>query len=126
MAEWTTFGADTLSEAQKRLGLSDERVARQIPVATRTWIRWRQAHRVPTAHVPRVAEILALEVASERRLRVVTQPQEASDVARLEDKLDQVLGEVQRLREGQDAIELRLGRLEVGQAPPGSGRAATS
>jgi hypothetical protein len=80
---WVNLGRDVMREAQQHTGLSDERVARQIPVSTRTWIRWRDRGQVPAAALDKVAIVLGLEVErpEPRRVRV---EEEESELDRLE------------------------------------------
>lgn len=106
MAEWVTIGIDVFGDAQKRLGLSDERAARLVPVSVRTWIRWRQRGQVPIHSLDRVAQILELEIerpAHDRRVVV----DDALDAQELYDRLDrQHEAVMRRLDEVQE--ELRI------------------
>ncbi|HXJ68160.1 MAG TPA: hypothetical protein VNM39_04590 [Verrucomicrobiae bacterium] len=70
VASWINLGTEAMEGAQRRLGLSDERVAREIPVSTRTWIRWRQRGQVPVQWLPNVAKVLDLELEQAQRVRV--------------------------------------------------------
>ena len=106
VAEWVTIGIDVFGDAQKRLGLSDERAARLVPVSVRTWIRWRQRGQVPIHSLDRVAQILELEIerpAHDRRVVV----DDALDAQELYDRLDrQHEAVMRRLDEVQE--ELRI------------------
>lgn len=76
VAEWVTIG-DELTLAQKARGFSDERVAREFPVSTRTWIRWRTRGQVPIHMLDRAAEILHLEIERPARRSVALPEEEA-------------------------------------------------
>lgn len=90
VAEWVTIG-DELSLAQKARGFSDERVAREFPVSTRTWIRWRTRGQVPIHMLDRAAEILHLEIERPARRSVALPEEEA--VAQALDQLSAQLAE---------------------------------
>jgi DNA-binding transcriptional regulator YiaG len=70
VAEWTEVGEEDMQRAQERIGLSDERLARLIPVSERTWRRWKKRGAIPTALLPRVAEVLDLELVKTEPVRV--------------------------------------------------------
>ncbi len=83
VASKTEIGEERLREAQDRTGLSDEAVARQIHIATKTWYRWKKAGAVPTAQLPAVARALHLEFHDEPT--VFERPREAEDALALID-----------------------------------------
>ena len=62
MTEWTAVGSDEMERAQDRTGLSDERLARLIPVSAKTWVRWKRRGAIPTHLLPKVAPILGFEL----------------------------------------------------------------
>lgn len=62
MAEKTHIGAARIEEAQKAVGLSNEAIARRIPVSEKTWRRWKQAGDIPTAALRTVAAALRLDL----------------------------------------------------------------
>lgn len=62
VAARTAVGRDRLQAAQDAVGLSNERLARQIPVSEKTWRRWKEAGEVPTYALPQVARVLRLEL----------------------------------------------------------------
>jgi hypothetical protein len=73
VGEWTQVGEEDMQRAQERTGLSDERLARLIPVSERTWRRWKKRGAIPTALLPRVAEVLDLELVRAEPIRVEAQ-----------------------------------------------------
>jgi transcriptional regulator with XRE-family HTH domain len=103
---WVTLGPEVIREAQQRIGLSDERVARQVPVSTRTWIRWRERGQIPAHSLDRVAKVLELEVERSRPVSVVASTDEASLPldARLEQLEGRVLDAVESQQESLDAL----------------------
>ena len=62
VAARTHVGSARLQEAQDAVGLSNESVARLIPVSEKTWRRWKDAGEIPTASLPAVARALRLEL----------------------------------------------------------------
>lgn len=62
IAARTHIGREELQRAQDTVGLSNERIARLIPVSEKTWRRWKEAGEVPTAVLPQVAKVLRLEL----------------------------------------------------------------
>lgn len=62
VTDWTDVGTEEMDRAQQRTGLSDERLARLIPVAARTWVRWKRRGQIPTHLLPKVAPILGFEM----------------------------------------------------------------
>lgn len=62
VAAKTHVGTARIEEAQARVGLSNEAIARRIPVSEKTWRRWKQAGEIPTAFLPTVAAVLRLEL----------------------------------------------------------------
>jgi hypothetical protein len=93
MAEWVPIGTEVMREAMLKRGFSsNEKVARAIPVSTRTWERWIKSGSVPRLQLPRVAEVLDLELAPEQPLEPVVIPRDRADhlVARLEAVADRL------------------------------------
>jgi hypothetical protein len=64
VTEWTDVGSEDMERAQDRTGLSDERLARLIPVSAKTWVRWKRRGAIPTHLLPKVAPILGFELVS--------------------------------------------------------------
>ena len=62
VTDWVEIGTPTLHNARKALGLSYEAMGRKLNVAAKTWERWEKAGRVPRHELPRVAEMLELEI----------------------------------------------------------------
>lgn len=96
-----------MEEAQSRLGLSDERVAREIPVSTRTWIRWKKRGQVPVQWLPNVAKVLELEIERSERVRVSVENGEVGDdrLGRIEQLLEGLLVEIRALRDADESAE---------------------
>jgi hypothetical protein len=64
VADRTAVGRDRLDAAQRAVGLSNERLARLIPISEKTWRRWKDRGEVPTYALPKVAQALRLELVS--------------------------------------------------------------
>lgn len=62
VAARTAVGTARIQAAQDAVGLSNEAVARLIPVSEKTWRRWKEAGEIPTAALPAVARALRLEL----------------------------------------------------------------
>lgn len=62
MTSWVPVGVDRLQEAQEATGLSNERLAREIPVSAKTWERWKKRGEIPADSIPAVARALNLEI----------------------------------------------------------------
>lgn len=100
VAEWVTIGIDVWNDAQKALGLSDERAARLVPVSARTWIRWRQRGQVPIHTLDRVAQILDLEIERSRPNPVVLEGEDLEELRdRMERQHDDVIRRLDRIEE---------------------------
>ena len=125
VADWVAIGSDRMLEAQKQVGLSDERVARRVPVSTRTWIRWRLRGEVPVASLDRVAEILGLEIERPKRIRVMP-PEDDRPARRRTDRvatsqLDDLQMSVARLSAQVEEVLALLRRL-LAEPPSGEAR----
>ena len=122
VAAKTHVGSARIEEAQKRVGLSNEAIARRIPVSEKTWRRWRQSGEIPTASLPAVAAALHLEL------------REISDEAELSPRAAAGVEEVRELRtlveallrdRGLDPAEILRAGPHVEEPEPGAaGRAA--
>lgn len=128
MAERTQIGREVLDGAQKKTGLSNERIARLIPVSEKTWRRWKDAGEVPTAVLPRVAEILNFELrhVDGESFEVALTPPQSDLLRQLADAVrtlerSQLLSQskLDELLERLDNVQASLSRLE---APPRRGR----
>jgi hypothetical protein len=107
VASRTEIGRERLEAAQSAVGLSNERLARLIPVSEKTWRRWREAGTVPTYALPRVAEALRLEL-------VEGMPGEPRELAPASLRLLEELGtDVVRLLDAQGEILTRLAKIEA-------------
>src|SRR5690242_7404459 len=62
MAHQTVIGKQRLQDAQDAVGLSNESIARAVPVSEKTWRRWKQQGAIPTASLPAVARALRLDL----------------------------------------------------------------
>lgn len=62
VTEWTDVGTEEMERAQARTGLSDERLARRIPISSKTWGRWKKRGQIPTHLLPKVAPLLGFEL----------------------------------------------------------------
>lgn len=91
VAAQTHIGTARLQEAQKTVGLSNESVARKIPVSEKTWRRWKEAGEVPTSSLPAVAKALRLE------LRELDPTAVDEDVTERLDRLEAQVGDVQTI-----------------------------
>lgn len=112
VASWYNLGTDAMEEAQGRMGLSDERLAREIPVSTRTWIRWKKRGQVPVQWLPNVAKVLDLEIERAERVRVsVDDPGTATD---RDAEIAALREEVAEVRQVADRI---LAKLEAQGSP---------
>lgn len=113
VAEWVTIG-DELALAQKALGLSDERVAREVSVSTRTWIRWRQRGQVPIYMVEKVATVLHLEIERAAPRSILLEENEVVTVLNaVGERADEILAALERLDRRLDTeITARLDRIE--------------
>jgi hypothetical protein len=114
VAEWVNLGTEAMNEAQRALGLSDERVARLIPVSTRTWLRWRQRGAVPVYMLDRVGAALKLEIERPSSGMIRLDP---TDPAALEAILQRVEDVHAELREVHELVE----SLAATRPPPKSG-----
>lgn len=114
IAARTHIGREELQRAQDTVGLSNERLARRIPVSEKTWRRWKDAGEVPTAWLPKIAEVLRLELVEPPREIVEAadhldlQEQAAGGVAQLLDGQAETLAALARIEEKLDALAERL------------------
>jgi hypothetical protein len=104
VASWTQIGTARLNEAQDATGLSNESVARLIPVVEKTWRRWKTKGAIPTAVLPAVAKALNLELVSPKAapLEVPLHGSDASilqGLARVEAEMRRVAVALESLRE---------------------------
>lgn len=68
--EWVTLGRDVIHDARKAQGFSYETMGRKLNVAAKTWERYEKAGRVPRPMLPKVAEILDLEIEEPARTAI--------------------------------------------------------
>lgn len=90
VADWFPIETEVLREARRRLKLSYETVAREIPVSSKTYERYEKRGRVPRDILPRLAQILELEIETPARepLRVTEPTAEA--FAEIIERLDRI------------------------------------
>lgn len=104
IAARTQIGREELQRAQDTVGLSNERIARLIPVSEKTWRRWKEAGEVPTAVLPQVAKVL--------RLELVPPPQETVEMPEGFGLREEAAGGIVQLLEGQEELLSALARIE--------------
>lgn len=113
VAAKTRIGTAHLQAAQDAVGLSNEGIAREIPVSEKTWRRWKDEGTVPTYALPKIAKVL--------RLELVEAPREKVEWAPLPENgnLEALAAGVRDLLDGQREILQRLEALQAsGAAPP--------
>lgn len=108
VAEWVTLGTDVMLQAMREQGLSHERAARMIPVTEKTWRRWVAKGQVQRRDLPKVVEILNLEIEQPARRRVVLREPVGDGVspAKLQEALD-------RIAHLEDLVERLLATLDA-------------
>jgi hypothetical protein len=99
VAAKTHVGTARIQEAQDAVGLSNEAIARSIPISEKTWRRWKEAGQIPTAVLPAVARVLGLEL---RQAEVP--PLDSHAIAGADD--------IAQLRRENAETQERLGRIE--------------
>jgi len=106
VADKTYLGKARMEDAQKRTGLSNERIAQQIPMSEKTWRRWKEDGTVPTAALPAVAKALRLEL---REMNPAAAEQDVAphEWAQMMERLDRIERAIHLLvaRAGSDAQE---------------------
>lgn len=94
--EWVVLGAEVMRDARKARGLSYESIAREIPVASKTYERWEKRGAVPVELVDKVAGLLRLEIERPEFKRTVTldseQDADPGQMDRIEASLADLLG----------------------------------
>ncbi len=111
-------GTDEMQRAQDRTGLSDERLARQIPVSERTWRRWKTRGAIPTAFLPRAAQILGLEIVRSVPVQVAVEQEPQQVLVDFREPLAVLIELVQRIAEMTERMEGTLGRIEQSMPAP--------
>jgi transcriptional regulator with XRE-family HTH domain len=110
---WHPIPTETLVAARDRLGWSREHAARQLSLSSKTLERYEKHGRVPVALLPLFAQVYELELEQPAPPPLTVPAAGAEAPAR--EILKLVQSGFQDLREGQDAIERRLARLEEGR-----------
>lgn len=62
VAQKTYLGTQRIQDAQDVSGLSNEAIARLVPISEKTWRRWKEAGTIPTASLPTVAKALGFDL----------------------------------------------------------------
>lgn len=114
--EWVTLGREVIHDARKAQGLSYEAMGRQLNVAAKTWERYEKAGRIPRQMLPKVAEILHLEIEEPARVAISLPGRDGED-----DPLTVLQEEVSGMADQLGRIERLLQRLADPQS--GSGEA---
>lgn len=128
VTEWTEIPTEELQRAQDRIGLSDEKVARRIPVSVKTWSRYKKRGAVPTHLLPRIAPILGFELIPVEPIQIpITDGDPSAPGAimappDLRESLATLIDLVQRLAETAEHCEAALGRIEQSSLAPGGSR----
>jgi transcriptional regulator with XRE-family HTH domain len=104
--EWVYIDTHVLLAARNARGLSYESTARELHISSKTWERYEKAGRIPRPLVPRVAELLELEIEESPARRVVIEG-EAVPVEVVQELQERILGKL-------DELEAILERVERG------------
>jgi hypothetical protein len=114
VTDWVPLGEKVLRAAMKAQGFSsNERVARAIPVSTKTWERWLKRGAIPRQWLPRVAKVLALEI--EETAPVGPVILDRDDVEEVLTRLEAIAGRLEAL--ASDPKPARSGRARSSSAP---------
>ena len=121
MDVWTDVASGRLRNAQERLGLTNHQVAAQLNLSEKQWRRWRDENKVRTIAIPRVEQVLQIEIPrnplpaapvkgplAELEAAVVETSQRQRLILIRLDGIDEVL----------DAVLSQLQRIEQHAAPP--------
>lgn len=98
VAQQTVIGTARLQDAQAQVGLSNESIARLVPVSEKTWRRWKERGAIPTASLPAVARALRLDLHD-------LEPDLGERVAALEAELEAARRQLEELREMRDGVD---------------------
>jgi transcriptional regulator with XRE-family HTH domain len=98
VTDWVELGTATLLNARKALGLSYEAMGRKLSVASKTYERYEKKGRVPRHLLPRVAEVLNLEIDWPKPTHLSVTAAGEDRLETLEQRLAEVLALVQQLR----------------------------
>jgi transcriptional regulator with XRE-family HTH domain len=115
--QWVIFEGNVLREARERLGLSREALARELHVVAKTWERYERDGRVPRQLLPRVADILDLEIELPTRERVqAEEDRPMSGLTGINARLDSIEIEIRALDRKLDLLDLPGVRAAVEEA----------
>lgn len=116
------LGTDRIRNAQEAIGLSNEKIARELYISEKTWRRWRDIGEIPREHLPAVAKVLRLEIEDptapsgelliEARLGTIEGQIAGIERRQVElvDTLDDVLRTLNRLADGRLRVEVEPAR----------------
>lgn len=113
VASRTEIGTSRLEAAQSAVGLSNERLARLIPVSEKTWRRWKAAGQVPTYALPTVAKALRLELVEVPATMDLSGPDGQPPLQLLRAGVEQLLDGQGEALSVQREILARLARIEA-------------
>lgn len=99
VAQKTAIGSGRLQEAQDATGLSNERLARKLHVATKTWERWKKAGEVPSYALANVAEVLGVEIKHAGPSEIEIEPTSPADLAAIRRELEETRAALVRIEE---------------------------
>lgn len=117
--EWVYIPTPTLRSAREAKGLSYETMARTIPVSAKTWERYEKAGRIPRPIVPRVAEMLDLEIeeSAPRPRVIVPHEREAGGGSELLDAVEAIVNDAtERLSREIRAVDAKVEMVGGGDA----------
>lgn len=109
VASWVEIGSERLQAEQDRIGLSNEKIARELHLSEKTWRRYKQDGHVPRAMVPAFAQLFGWDIGE------LAPPRTAVQIAADEDVrsgLSAIRAEVAALREALELMAETLRRLE--------------
>lgn len=115
------IGTDTLQTAQDATGLSNERLARELHVSTKTWERWKKAGEVPVYHLDDVARELSLQIERPEGPRVRLPEPQTQMLQELAADVRELLAESREALDRLERIESMLAPDEARRRAPGSG-----
>lgn len=113
VTDWTDVGEEEMERAQARTGLSDERLARLIPVSAKTWVRWKRRGQIPTHLLPKVAPLLGFEMVPLEPITVGLASEAVVVTPDLRESLAVLVDLVRAISESTRSLDARLARIEL-------------